>query len=288
MKKLLCKARKSLCKAKKRWCTRVLFTAKNTLQMHHKIRHICTPCFRHLVFLWHFTWCFCAISLGVFAVMRQTTLNSPALITRGHYKDWEENQSAFPCWTGRVARSNATPNKHSTTIQTIFDNRSNAFRRVHCPPLCMNAGKQSGLDQVRLTKCQMKGSTGAMLTPKDEWARKERILERFAKYTLIQKGGFSCYLDREDLEEAASCIGDALNRALFNSFKISLPSHLLEDETRNSNTSFSKYLTSTPQTILFGGGNYIVSCLKQYSLARETILLRARFANIPRTECIVF
>ena len=243
MQKLLCKARKSLCKAKKRWCTRVLFTAKNTLQMHHKIRHICTPCFRHLVFLWHFTWCFCAISLGVFAVMRQTTLNSPALITRGHYKDWEENQSAFPCWTGRVARSNATPNKHSTTIQTIFDNRSNAFRRVHCPPLCINVGKQSGLDQVRLTKCQMKGSTGAMLTPKDEWARKERILERFAKYTLIHKGGFSCYLDREDLEEAASCIGDALNRALFNSFKISLPFHLLEDETRNSNTSFSKYLT---------------------------------------------
>ena len=118
--------------------------------------------------------------------------------------------------------------------------------------------------------------------------RKERILERFAKYTLIQKGGFSCYLDREDLEEAASCIGDALNRALFNSFKISLPFHLLEDETRNSSTSLSEYLTSTPQTILFGGGNYIVSCLKQYSLARETILLRARFVNIPRTECIVF
>ena len=109
--------------------------------MHHKIRHICTPCFRHLVFLWHFTWCFCAISLGVFAVMRQTTLNSPALITRGHYKDWEENQSAFPCWTGRVARSNATPNNQSTTIQTMFNNRSNAFRTIHCPPPCINAGQ---------------------------------------------------------------------------------------------------------------------------------------------------
>lgn len=117
------------------------FYGKNTLQMHHKIRHICTPCFRHLVFLWHFTWCFCAISLGVFAVMRQTTLNSPALITRGHYKDWEENQSAFPCWTGRVARSNATPNKHSTTIQTIFDNRSNSFRTVNYPSPYINAGQ---------------------------------------------------------------------------------------------------------------------------------------------------
>ena len=170
----------------------------------------------------------------------------------------------------------------------MFNNRSNAFRTIHCPPLCMNAGKQSGLDQVRLTKCQMKGSTGAMLTPKDERARKERILERFAKYTLMQIGGFSCYLDTEDLEEAASCIRDTVNPALFNSSKMSLPFHLLEDETRNSNTSFSKYLTSTPQTILFGGGNYIVSCLKQYSLARETIWLRARFANIPRTECIVF
>lgn len=87
------------------------------------------------------TWCFCGISLGVFAVMRQTTLNSPALITRGHYKDWEENQSAFPCWTGRPDRSNATPNKHSTTIQTMFNNRSNAFRTIHCPPPCINAGK---------------------------------------------------------------------------------------------------------------------------------------------------
>ena len=149
-------------------------------------------------------------------------------------------------------------------------------------------GKQSGLDRARLTKCQMKGSTGAMLTPKDEWARKERILERFAKYTMIREGGFSCYLDTEDLEGAASCIRDTLNPVLFNSFKMSLPSHLLEDETRNSSTSLSEYLTSTPQIILFGGGNYIVSCLKQYSLARETIWLRARFANIPRTECIVF
>ena len=141
---------------------------------------------------------------------------------------------------------------------------------------------------ARLTKCQMKGSTGAMLTPKDERARKERILERFAKYTLMQIGGFSCYLDTEDLEGAASCIGNTFNPVLFNSFKMSLPFHLLEDETRNSSTSLSEYLTSTLQTILFGGGNYIVSYLKPYCLARETIWLRARFINIPKTKCIVF
>ena len=86
----------------------------------------------------------------------------------------------------------------------------------------------------------MKGSTEAMLTPKDERARKERILERFAKYTLMQIGGFSCYLDTEDLEEAASCIRDTVNPVLFNSFKMSLPFYLLEDETRDSSTSLSE------------------------------------------------
>ena len=134
----------------------------------------------------------------------------------------------------------------------------------------------------------MKGSTGAMLTPKDERARKERILERFAKYTLMQIGGFSCHLDTEDLEGAASCIRDTVNPALFTNFKMSLPFHLLEDETRDSSTSLSEYLTLTPQTIWFGGGNYIVSCRKPYCLARETIWLRARFVHIPKTKCIVF
>ena len=35
--------------------------------------------------------------------------------------------------TGRVARSNATSNNQSTTIQTMFNNRSNTFRTVYCP-----------------------------------------------------------------------------------------------------------------------------------------------------------
>lgn len=44
-------------------------------------------------------------------------------------------------WTGRPDRSNATSNNQSTTIQTMFNNRSNAFRTIHCPPPCINAGQ---------------------------------------------------------------------------------------------------------------------------------------------------
>ena len=43
--------------------------------------------------------------------------------------------------TGRPDRSNATSNNQSTTIHTMFNTRSNAFRTIHCPPPCINAGQ---------------------------------------------------------------------------------------------------------------------------------------------------
>ena len=75
---------------------------------------------------------------------------------------------------------------------------------------------------------------------------------------------------------------------LFNTFWFIDASLLLEKETHFFLLPYSKDLTSEHETIVFGRWNYIVWRLKQYCLARETILFRARFACFPKMKCIVF
>ena len=88
-----------------------------------------------------------------------------------------------------------------------------------------------------------------------------------------------------DTPSVASGTQDSAHRVTFRFVDTTL---LLENETHYSLPPFSKDLTSEDETIVFGGGNYIVCHVKLYCLARETILFRARFVCFPGTECIVF
>ena len=139
-----------------------------------------------------------------------------------------------------------------------------------------------------LTKCQTKGATVPFLAPKCRLVDSEALLRRFAKYTLSSvRVGWHTYENRKDWEpfSRTSCTRILIHFITFWFFDAAL---LPESETRSFSVSVSKDLTSGHETIVFGGGNYIVWRGKLYCLARETIFFRARFACFLEMECIVF
>ena len=86
----------------------------------------------------------------------------------------------------------------------------------------------------------------------------EGLLRRFAKYTLSAKRGWGFLLGRRKAMDAPSVISGTQDSAHRVTFRFVDTTHLPESETHYSLPSFSKDLTSGDETIVFGGGNYIV------------------------------
>ena len=139
-----------------------------------------------------------------------------------------------------------------------------------------------------LTKCQTKGSTMSFLTPKYDLVDSEGLLERFAKYRLMQTGALERHSGGCWEGMGVLFLLPVPNSSLFITIWFVDSILLLESETHFFLLSFSKDLTSGRETIVFGRWNYIVWGGKLYCLARETILFRARFVCFSKMKCIVF
>ena len=103
-----------------------------------------------------------------------------------------------------------------------------------------------------LTKCQTKGSTMPFLAPKYDLVDSEGLLERFAKYRLMQTGALERHFGGCWERMGVLFLFSVPNGSLFITFRFVDTAHLLEKETRCFCVSFSKDLTSGRETIVFG------------------------------------
>ena len=115
-----------------------------------------------------------------------------------------------------------------------------------------------------LTKCQTKGATMPFLAPKYDLVDSEGLLERFAKYRLMQTEVLERHFGGCWERMGVLFLFSVPNGSLFITFWCVDSTLLLESETHFFLLPFSKDLTSGRETIVFGRWNYIVWRAKQY------------------------
>ena len=106
--------------------------------------------------------------------------------------------------------------------------------------------------ELRFDKMSNEGSTMSFLTPKYDLVDSEGLLERFAKYRLMQTGALERHSGGCWERMGVLFLFSVPNGSLFITFRFVDSTLLLESETHFFLLSFSKDLTSGRETIVFG------------------------------------